>query len=375
MKIAFYAPIKPPDHPIVSGDREIARLLIRALDKAGFETVITSRYISYQKRPSAELFEARRAGARDEISRLKAEWSILPARERPAAWLTYHPYCKAPDWIGPAIAAAFNVPYLTVEACRTRQDSDEDWQSGREQVQRAVLSASLNFCLKPSDYAYLTGFLSDVRKIFRIAPFAEIEQLDEMEQKPDLPQFSDDAPVLIAVGMMRPGAKLHSYDFLAKSLIKIKNLHWNIIIVGDGPERLRIESAFSPLGTKRVMFTGKLDRSEVISHFRNADIFTWPGYREAIGMVFIEAQSQRLPVVAMNSLGVPIVVRDGRTGILVPENDITAYSAALAALITDPHKRISMGRAARRNVKENHDIEAAAASLASGIGSVVAVQL
>jgi hypothetical protein len=47
-RIAFYAPMKPPDHAIASGDREIARLMVMALEAAGFEVEIASRFISYQ---------------------------------------------------------------------------------------------------------------------------------------------------------------------------------------------------------------------------------------------------------------------------------------------------------------------------------------
>ena len=354
--VAFYAPIKPPDHPIVSGDREIARLMVRALERAGYEVEIASRFIAYQKRPSPDLFKQRKHQANTELERLKRKWNARPSDKRPALWFTYHPYCKAPDWLGPAMVGTFHIPYVTAETCRTGQGTDADWTEARRQVQHAARLAQVNFCLKQSDRAYLDGFMTDGRSIRPLAPFVDIAELDTLSNTIIEPSFRDYAPLLIAVGMMRPGFKTKSYLALAEALSRIPDMAWNLVIVGDGPSRPDIESAFAWSQRDRIHWTGAVSRAEVLAWFRRGDILAWPGIREAIGMVFLEAQSQGLPVAAFKSLGVPGVVSHNRTGLLAPENDVAGYADVLQKLLNDPDARRQMGTSARQYVRDKHDI-------------------
>lgn len=355
-KIAFYAPIKPPDHEIASGDREIARLMVRALEASGYEVEIASRYIAYQKRPSRELFEVRKHGALEELEQLKSEWRRRPQADRPSLWFTYHPYCKAPDWLGPSMAEEFKIPYVTAEACRTRQGTDADWEQARHQVHESVRLATVNFCLKQSDLAYLKSFMVDQHAIRPLAPFVDLAGLDELTAEIEKPSFEADAPMLVAAGMMRPGAKIQSYLYLAGALSSIAGEAWNLVIIGDGPARSEVEAAFSWANNGRIHWTGAISRAEVLAWFDKGDVLAWPGYREAIGMVFMEAQSRGLPVVAFDALGAPLVIRPDQTGLLTPERDIDAYADALKRLLNNAGLCARMGGAARTNIADNHDI-------------------
>ncbi len=358
-KIAFYAPIKPPDHAIASGDREIARLLIKALELTGFEVEIASRYIAYQKRPSADLLSERKAGAREEFARLHDDWSARDASQRPALWFTYHPYCKAVDWFGPEMAKTFDIAYVTAEACRTRQATDADWQEQRSRVQSSVRGAAINFCLKRSDFDYLSGFLEARKSITPLVPFIDLAELDALSASVNAGRKTGKSPLLLTAGMMRPGAKTSSFLALARSLEKISDLDWTFAIIGDGPSRPEIEAAFSWAGPRRIEWTGALPRAEVLGLMRQADIFAWPGLGEAIGMVFMEAQSQGLPIVAFRSLGVPLVVDHEKSGLLVQEEDINSYADAVRRLLDHPALRRQMGFDARDHIKARHDIAAA----------------
>ncbi|MEX0344175.1 MAG: glycosyltransferase family 4 protein [Rhizobiaceae bacterium] len=370
-KIAFYAPIKPPDHEIASGDREIARLMVRALEASGYDVEIASRFIAYQKRPSRELFEVRKQGAQDELERLKSEWRKHSETDRPSLWFTYHPYCKAPDWLGPAIAEEFKIPYVTAEACRTRQGTDADWAEARHQVQESVHHAVINFCLKQSDLAYLKSFMVDQRSIRPLAPFVDLAELDALTAEIEIPSFEANAPIVVAAGMMRPGTKTQSYLYLAAALSRIADEAWNLVIIGDGPARSEVEAAFSWAGDGRIHWTGAVSRAEVLAWFDKGDIFAWPGLREAIGMVFMEAQSRRLPVVAFDALGAPLVVQPDRTGLLTPELDIDAYADALKRLLNDAGLCAQMGEAARVNIAENHDISRAVRTFTNILGPMI----
>lgn len=364
MKIAFYAPLKTPDHPIPSGDRVVARLLMAALEKAGYEVELASRVISYQKRPSAEIGAERRQAVEAEAKRLIEAWQG-GVEGRPDLWFTYHPYCKAPDWIGPKVAATFGIPYVTAEACRTRQATDEDWLIPRQAVQAAVRQAAVNFCLKPSDRDYLQSFLPDMNSVVQFPPFVDLEAIDATKEKVvSAERFADPAPLIVTVGMMRPNAKFDSYRLLAAALAELPDVPWNLAIVGDGPMRDEIEALFGTLPVGRVHFSGALEPDDVLRWMRTGDIFAWPGYGEAFGMVYLEAQACGLPVAALNTAGVPVVVEENVTGLLTAES-ATAYAAALRSLLSDPLARRELGAAGRRKVERDHDIASAARLLAS----------
>ena len=87
-----------------------------------------------------------------------------------------------------------------------------------------------------------------------------------------------------------------------------------------------------------------------------ADIFAFPGIRESLGMVFLEAQSCGLPVVAFNNAGVPEAVADGKTGLLVPMYAMEPFVDAIRRLLVDPDLRRQMGCAAQSYVREYHDL-------------------
>jgi phosphatidyl-myo-inositol dimannoside synthase len=113
-----------------------------------------------------------------------------------------------------------------------------------------------------------------------------------------------------------------------------------------------------------VVFTGQLPRERLYRFYSAGDLFAFPGIRESLGMVYLEAQACGLPVVAYDNGGVPEVVRDGRTGTLVAPLDEDAFGAAIAALLADAPRRRQMGEAARRHVAQDHDLPTNYAAMA-----------
>ncbi|TAN02356.1 MAG: glycosyltransferase [Rhizobiaceae bacterium] len=360
-RIAFYAPLKPPDDPIPSGDREIARLMVAALSAAGHDVELPSRFISYQKRPDGAVFRERRKAGAEEAARLIHAWR--ESDQRPHLWFTYHPYCKAPDWLGPAVATALSIPYVTAEACRTFQGSHTDWQDGRAAVQRAVKMAAVNFCLKPSDEAYLRSFLPDMRSVVPLRPFIDPHGWT-VERPSTGPKavFTHAGPIIIAVGMMRPGVKIASYRLLAESLFGLQDKSWNLVIVGDGPEQDTIKGMFQ-FARERVCFTGSLPHSQVLGWMQASDLLAWPGIGEAIGMVYLEAQALGLPIAACDTAGVANVVMNGITGLLAPQADAPAFRETLAALLASENERRRLSAAGPTAITSKHDSMGAAATL------------
>ena len=359
MRVAFYAPLKPPDHPIPSGDREMARLLIRALELAGYDVHVASRLRSYSGEPSDQTRHGLQRLAAKEVESLLASLGA----ERPDLWFTYHPYYKAPDWIGPAVSGRLAIPYVTAEASYAGKRDTNSWRAWQAPVVAALKSAAVNFCYTPIDRAGLER-ISDRRGVLvDLPPF--------IDRPPPTPRQEPDREPgivsLIAVAMMRAGYKVRSYRFLAEVLEGLCELPWRLTIVGDGAAKDEVVAAFSRLPAERLIWTGKLAQDQITSHLAASDIHVWPGYEEAYGMAYLEAQSEGLPVVALNTDGVPSVVVDGETGFLTKPGNVVAYRAALRTLMLDHGLRRRMGAAAARFVREERTLARAAAILRSAL--------
>ncbi|MDD9911315.1 MAG: glycosyltransferase family 4 protein [Ahrensia sp.] len=360
MRIAFYAPIKPPDHPIASGDRLIARNLIAAMRHADHNVDLASAFIAYSKRPEDDILQQRKAEALQEARAVFSRLSPAP----PDCWVTYHPYCKAPDWIGPFVCKALSIPYVTVEAARTGQGFENGgdlWRNWRAEAQSGIRSATLHLCFKPTDRDYLRSLGISDQQTAMIPPFIDT-QSNRASSKACLPEhWRDDWPILMTAGMMRPGKKVENYRRIAEALKGLQALHWTFVAVGDGPEAETIKGFFETIDPTRLHFAGAVDHADVINLMRQSDVFVWPGWKEPIGMVYLEAQLCGLPVCALESMGVPLVVRHGQTGLLSPQDHAEAFRENLAQLVSHPSLRSDLSRNAKAHVESYHSLIAVSA--------------
>ncbi|MEM7214378.1 MAG: glycosyltransferase family 4 protein [Pseudomonadota bacterium] len=370
-KAAFFAPIKPPDHPIPSGDRLIARNLIKALTYSGHEVELVSRYICYSKRSGVEILAERKKGALEEVERILLEYGKLECSELPDVWMTYHPYCKAPDWIGPIVSRELGIPYVTVEAAKTGQGGpDDEWSPWRTEAQAGIKAADLHLVFKPTDRVYLTDLLGDDTRLRDIPPFMDTD-IPTVEPMPLPAEWKPQTPVLITTGMMRKGKKDKNFYMLAEILAGLTDNEWNFIVVGGGPEEENIREAFSRIPAERMHWTGQVEHTQVLRWMKASDVFLWPGWKEPIGMVYLEAQLQGLPVIAYQSMGVPLVVEQGETGLLAPEDHSGVMRENARRLLADSELLGQMGKAAKKKVLEQHSIEAAAERLGELLSEVI----
>jgi glycosyltransferase involved in cell wall biosynthesis len=133
-----------------------------------------------------------------------------------------------------------------------------------------------------------------------------------------------------------------------------------LTVIGDGPQRPALEAA-APPGV--VTFTGALGAPEVKRRLAQADLFCLPSFAEGLPVVLMEAMASGLPVIATQVLGVPELVRDGESGLLVPPGRPEALAAALRRLARDPELRRRFGAAGRATVAEHFDVRDSAAQL------------
>jgi glycosyltransferase involved in cell wall biosynthesis len=122
-----------------------------------------------------------------------------------------------------------------------------------------------------------------------------------------------------------------------------------LVLVGDGPERDRLEEQAHELGIqKRTLFAGY--QREISEYYDLFDAFLLPSRNEGTPVVAIESLAARTPVVATRVGGVPDVVRDGIDGFLTDVGDVDALAVRLAELARDPGLRARMGEAGREHV-------------------------
>lgn len=139
----------------------------------------------------------------------------------------------------------------------------------------------------------------------------------------------------------------------------------HFVFAGDGPQHANIERRIAALQlSEHVHLLGL--RRDVVNVLASLDLFVLPTHQEALGTAFVEAGAMGLACIGTNVDGVPEVINDGETGLLVPVHDPAALAQAIIALLTDPERRHAMGEAASRHVRQKFSREAM-------VGGMVAV--
>jgi len=135
------------------------------------------------------------------------------------------------------------------------------------------------------------------------------------------------------------------------------------LLIGDGPERARLEALADSLGVRdRLVFCGSQPRHLMPAHLRLGEIAVLPSRKEAISLAGLEAMACGLPVAGSRVGGIPEFVSDPATGRLVPPDDPPALAAALASLLDLPYETLrATGERARQSVAERFSWDAAAA--------------
>lgn len=145
---------------------------------------------------------------------------------------------------------------------------------------------------------------------------------------------------------------------------------WTLDIVGDGRERGRLESLVKELKlTELVTFHGSLNPNEVKEKYHNSRAFILPsittdsGEKEGLGVVLLEAMSAGIPVIGTDCGGIPEIIHHEKTGLLVPQNDVSSLSIALKRLQEDSVLRDNLVDGANQLIQSRYRGEAMIDSL------------
>jgi glycosyltransferase involved in cell wall biosynthesis len=140
------------------------------------------------------------------------------------------------------------------------------------------------------------------------------------------------------------------------------DLALRVVIIGDGPERERIAHAIQSAGLeKSVSLTGHL--KDLTPYYEAADVVAIPSLSEGSPNVLLEAMAFGVPIVATEVGGIPEIVTQGETALLVPPQDPAAMAASIARLISEPGIASGLARRAREKVETDYSPESRAKSL------------
>ncbi len=164
--------------------------------------------------------------------------------------------------------------------------------------------------------------------------------------------FTRGEPVVVACGSFK---REKNYPLLIRAFARVlRNIPARLAIVGDGPERGRMEDLAAALGIeKKVIFLGY--RKNSFKYMARADIFVLSSSWEGFGNVIIEAMACGVPVIATRCPSGPEeIITDGRDGLLVPVGDETALAEAMVRLLQDSPARRRLARNARKRSEDFH---------------------
>jgi glycosyltransferase involved in cell wall biosynthesis len=176
--------------------------------------------------------------------------------------------------------------------------------------------------------------------------------------------------MILCVGTLHE-VKGQPYLIEACRLLKERGYIFECHFVGDGPDRKHLNELVEQAGLSgNVRFHGRLTRDEIARLLVDADVLTVPsvptrdGRREGIPVVLMEAMGSGVPVVASDLSGIPELVNDQLTGLLIPPRDARFLADALERYIQDPRLRYRLGSSGRAKVVEEFDLNKNAAELA-----------
>ena len=354
MRIAFFAPPKPINHKVPSGDLMIGKSLHDFLCNQGHEIEIAShmRMRNIMNKPHkwpALLYEYKKI--QDKVKYFN-----------PDIWLTYHSYYKAPDPFGARIARILEIPYAIYQGVfATKYRRNYKTWLGYMFNKNALIHADHVFANKEIDLTNLSRIILP-EKLSRTYPGIDPDQFKFcMKSRNDIRKMLklNGTTTIMSTAMLRNDVKADSVTDLINAFAPVAktNPDTKLIIAGDGEARNRLESlAYRKAGNK-IIFLGQIPRNELYKYYSAADLFSFPGINESLGMVYLEAQCCGLPIVAYSTRGPSEAVAQGETGLLSPQRNISDLTENILKLICNKSQRKQMSIAAPNRIKKYFNLK------------------
>jgi glycosyltransferase involved in cell wall biosynthesis len=168
-------------------------------------------------------------------------------------------------------------------------------------------------------------------------------------------------PVILSIGRLVP-KKGFTTLLHALHQLKQQGQHYRCYIIGEGPKRRELENLAASLDLQQwVKILPPMSQNELFAHYRQADLFVLPcevqndGDRDGIPNVLVEAMAMEIPVISTAISGIPELIENGCSGLLVKESDPSALAAAISTLLRDPEMARRLAMAGRAKVERDFD--------------------
>ena len=345
-------------HPNLGGVEELTRQLAHALQRREHQVWVVSHrwpldlpaYEEFENLPLHRIaFVAAPQGFGPAALKARAAWRRRSgAAQRETARLVaqiqpdiIHIQCAGPNaFYAHGAARAAQVPLVLSAQGELTIDDSGIYQA---KWMRANLRALL------ADAAYVTACsrdsLNDVKAFAAPASIAEKSRviyngisLHDFTQMTDAHAHAQ--PYIFALGRF---VWKKGFDVLLQAFARAGLDDFDLILAGDGPERAHLQELAR--GQRNVHFWGRAERADVVRLLRGCAWFVLPSRIEPQGIVNLEAMAAGRAVIASCVGGVPEIVLDGETGVLVPPDDVEALTAALQTLAEQPRRRSALGSA------------------------------
>lgn len=164
----------------------------------------------------------------------------------------------------------------------------------------------------------------------------------------------------IVVGTIKSLEKVYGIEYLIEAFCKVVEQNplrsLKLFIVGSGNCANQYKLLVGKYKIEdKVIFTGHIDHSKIVKSYNQIDIFVVPSLRESFGVSALEASACELPVIVSDTGGLPEVVEDDVTGLLVPPKNAFAIAEAIQKLINEPERIINMGKNGRKMVETKYN--------------------
>jgi phosphatidylinositol alpha-1,6-mannosyltransferase len=181
---------------------------------------------------------------------------------------------------------------------------------------------------------------------------ARLEEAVPPSLPPDFPRIGR---IILTVGRWDAAERYKGADTLISALPSVLEAapDASLVLVGDGDDRPRLEQLVRDLGvSERAHFLHGLTPEQLFACYASCDVFALPSRGEGFGFVFLEAMANAKPVIGGAHGGIPDIVEDGVTGLLVPHGDVERLSQALESLFSNPARATEMGARGRDRISK-----------------------
>lgn len=341
-------------HPHVGGVEVFSQKLIPALQQKGHEVIVVTSHRRYQL-PDQSLennIPIYRFHFWDALEKNNLKQSILIRKQIAQLKKTFQP-----DLVHLHFGATSFFHLQTMEAYPTKTLTtihavpEQSLSSSHSFLHKVLACSDWINTVSPQGLEKMRHYLPTITANSSVVYYG----LDNPELELKVPDF--DSPTLLCLGRLVPQK---GFDIALEAFSRLQEKFPNarLVIAGDGSERIALTNQAKNLGIESsVDFKGLVEPAQVYSLLNEATLVLLPSRFEGLPLVALQAAQMARPIIATNVDGLPKLVNDQQTGMLIEKDNVTALSNAITHCLRHPDHSVAMGQAAKRRFEEIFSLE------------------